>query len=186
MPEAHVRAESQEVGRGGQVHGSGIQAEYLSRPEDQRRVPDRIGRREQDQPLDLVRQLSQASRVLIFDAPGQISRVRKSEPAGEVGGAAASVELEQGQRMAVCLLQNPGADALIERARGDRRQQRPSRLVIQPAQPEFGQTRQGIRRENSWGGRPDREYQRYRLRQQAAPDESEDLGRGLVEPLRVV
>jgi len=53
-------------------------------PEDQRPVPDRIGRREQDQPLDLVRQLTQARCVLIFDAAGQISRVRKSEPAGEV------------------------------------------------------------------------------------------------------
>ena len=115
MPEAHVRTELQQVGRGGQVHGSGVQAEYPSRPEDQRRVADRIGRREQDQPLDLVRQLTQARCVLIFDAPGQISRVRKSEPAGEVGGAPASVELEQGQRMAVCLLENPGADALVER-----------------------------------------------------------------------
>ena len=43
-----------------------------------------------------------------------------------------------------------------------------------------------IRRGISWGRRPDREHQRYRLRQQAAPDESEDLGGGLVEPLRVV
>ena len=115
MPEAHVRTEAQQVGRGGQVHGSGVQAEYLSRPEDQRRVADRIGRREQDQPLDLVRQLTQARCVLIFDAPGQIFRVQKSEPAGQVGGAAASVQLEQGQRMAVCLLENPGADALVER-----------------------------------------------------------------------
>jgi len=115
MPEAHVRTEPQQVGRGGQVHGSGVQAEYPSRPEDQRRVADRIGRREQNQPLDLVWQLTQARCILIFDAPGQISRVRKSEPAGEVGGAPASVELEQGQRMAVCLLENPGADALVER-----------------------------------------------------------------------
>jgi hypothetical protein len=56
MPEAHVRTELQQVGRGGQVYG--VQAEYPSCPEDQRRVPDRIGRREQDQPLDLVRQLT--------------------------------------------------------------------------------------------------------------------------------
>ena len=78
-------------------------------------VADRIGRREQDQPLDLGWQLTKPRCVLIFDAPGQVSRVRKSEPAGEVGGAPASVELEQGQRMAVRLLQNPGADALVER-----------------------------------------------------------------------
>ena len=186
MPEAHGRTELQQVGRDGQVDGSGIQAEYLSRPEDQRRVADRIGRREQDQPLDLGWQLTQARCVLIFDAPGQVSRVRKGEPAGQVGGAPASVELEQGQRVAVGLLQDPGADALVERAWDDRRQQRPSRVFVQSVQPEFGQARQVIRRGSSWGRRPDREHQRYRLRQQAAPDESEDLGRGLVEPLRVV
>ena len=115
MPEAHhVRTELQQVGRCGHVHDPGVQAAYLSCPEDQRGVADRIGRREQDQPLDLGRQLTKPRCVLIFDAPGQVSRVRKSEPAGEVGGAAASVELEQGQRMAVRLLQNPGADALVE------------------------------------------------------------------------
>ncbi len=116
MPEPHVRAKPQQVACGGQVHGPGVQPEYPSRPEDQRRVADRIGRREQDQPLYLVRQLAQARCVLIFDPRGQISRVRKSEPAGQVGGAPVPVELEQGQRMAVCLLQNPGADALVQRA----------------------------------------------------------------------
>jgi hypothetical protein len=115
MPEAHVRTELQQVGCGGQVHGSGVQAEYPSRPEDQRRVPDRIGRREQDQPPDLVRQLTKARCVLIFDAAGQISRARKCEPAGKVSGALASVELEQGQRMAVCLRENPVADTFVER-----------------------------------------------------------------------
>ena len=115
MPEAHGRTELQQVGRDGQVDGSGVHAEHLRRPEDQRRVADWIGRRQQDQPLDLGGQLTQACCVLIFDAPGQVSRVRKSEPAGEVGGAPATVELEQGQRMAVGLGQDPGADALVER-----------------------------------------------------------------------
>jgi hypothetical protein len=48
MPEAHGRTELQQVGRDGEVDGSGVQAEDLSRPEDQRRVADRIGRRQQD------------------------------------------------------------------------------------------------------------------------------------------
>jgi hypothetical protein len=83
MPEAHhVRTELQQVGRCGQVHDPGVQAAYLSRPEDQRRVANRIGRREQDQPLDLGWQPTKPRCVLIFDAPGQVSRVRKSEPAG--------------------------------------------------------------------------------------------------------
>ena len=146
MPEAHVRAELKQAGRVGQVHGSCVQAECPSRPQEKRRIPDRIGRREQDQPLDLGPQLTQARRVPIFDTPGQVSRVRQAETAGEVGGAAAPVQLEQRQRMAVCFLENPGADALVERTGDDRRQQRPSRLVIESAEQEFGQARQVIRR----------------------------------------
>jgi len=38
----------------------------------------------------------------------------------------------------------------------------------------------------SLGRRPDREHQRDRLRKQPAPDEPEDLSRGLVEPLCVI
>ncbi len=115
MPEVHVRTEPEQVGRGGPVHGPGIEAEHPSRTEDQRRVPDRIGRREQDQPLHLFLKLTQAHCVLIFYPAGQVSRVRKSEPASEVGVTPAPVELEQGQRMAMCLRENPCADAIIER-----------------------------------------------------------------------
>jgi len=76
MPKAHVHTEPQQVGHGGQVYGSGVQAQHPSRPDDQRRIPDRIGRREQDQPLDLIRQPTRARRVLILDTAGQISGVR--------------------------------------------------------------------------------------------------------------
>ena len=65
----------------------------------------------------------------------------------------------------------------------NRRQQRTGRLVSQSAQPEFRPASLVIRRGNRC---PGREHQRYRLRQQAAPDESEDLSRGLVEPLGVI
>ena len=43
-----------------------------------------------------------------------------------------------------------------------------------------------LRSLGSLGWRPGREHQRDRLRQQAAPDEPEDLGRGLVEPMCVI
>ena len=189
MPEPHVHAELQQAGVRGQVDVCGVQAEDVSPAEKHGRVPDRIGGREQDQPLRLLRQLTEALQVLDLDAAGQVSRVRKREPAGQFGGTQAAAELEQGKRIAVRLLDDPGPDALVERAGRDRRQQRTSRLFSQPAQPEFGQAGQVIRRGDcvgSRGRRPDREHQRDRLGKQAAPDEPEDLSRGLVEPLCVI
>ena len=106
---------SSRPGRRGEVHGADVEAEDLGRPQDQGRVPDLIGGRQQDQPLSLPRQRTQAVYVLVLDAPGQISRIGKREPAGEFGCTQALVELEQGERIAVCLLDDPGPDALVER-----------------------------------------------------------------------
>ena len=60
MPEAHVRADVHQPGRTDEVNGPDVQAEDLSRSEDQGRIPDRIGGREKDQPLSLLRQVAQA------------------------------------------------------------------------------------------------------------------------------
>ena len=182
MPEAHARADAQQAGRHGGIGGRGVQAEEPGRPEDERRVPDRIGGGQQDHPPRLGRERTEALDVLVLDAPGQIARVREGEPAGQFGRAEAPVELEQGQRIAAGLHEDPGAHALVERPRGDRGQQRASRPVRQPVQPEPGQAGQVVQGRR----RPGREHQRDRLGQQAASDEPEDLSGGLVEPLRVV
>ncbi len=60
MPEAHVRADVHQPGRADEVKGPDVQAQDLSRSENQGRVPDGIGGREQDQPLSLVGQVTQA------------------------------------------------------------------------------------------------------------------------------
>jgi hypothetical protein len=108
------------------------------------------------------------------------------EPAGQFGRAEAPVELEQGERIAAGLLDDPGAHALVERTRRDRREQRAGGLVRQSLQLQPGQAGQVVQRAGVTGRRPGREYQRDRFGQQAAPDEPEDLCGGLVEPLRVV
>ena len=115
MPKVHVRTELQQAGFRGEVHGSHVQAEYLSRPEDQRPISERIGRRQQDYSLDVVRQLIQARCVAVLDALGQIAGVRKRKAAGELGCAHASVKLDQGKRIAVRLFDDPGPDALVKR-----------------------------------------------------------------------
>ena len=58
MPEAHVHAELQQASVRGQLDARGIQAQDVRPAQDQGRVPDRIGGREQDQMLGLLRQLS--------------------------------------------------------------------------------------------------------------------------------
>ena len=57
-----------------------------------------------------------------------------------------------------------------------------------PPSAQLGQARQRMAglRSGAVDRRPGREHQRDRLGQQAAPDEPEHLGRGLVQPLRVV
>ena len=133
MPEPHMRADAQQVGRHGGIDRVRAQAEEPGGPEDERRVPDRIGGGQQDHPLRPGRELAEALDVLVFDPPGQIARVREREPAGQFGRAQVPVELEQGERIAAGLLDDPGGHALVEPSRDDRGQQRPR--VTRPAAP---------------------------------------------------
>ena len=183
MPEARAGPDVQQAGLRGQIDGLDVQAEDLGCAEHQRGVTDRIGGREEDQPLGMVGQVTQAERVLLLEAPGHVTGVRERKPAGQPGGAETLPELEQGEGIPVCLPDDPGPDALVEGAGGDRGQQGPGRWLVQPGESQLGEPHQVI-----WRGRrgPRREHQRYRLGEQAAPDESKDLGRSLVEPLRVV
>ena len=85
MAKAYVRAEVQQAGVRGEVDRPDIQTERPSRPEDQCRVPDRIGCRKKDQPPGLTGQAIQALHVLVLDALGEIPHVRKGKPASELG-----------------------------------------------------------------------------------------------------
>ena len=183
MPEPHSRADVQQPGRGSQLGGHRVQPEDLGRAEHQGRIAHRVGRRQQGQPLRPGRQPGQPVHVLVLDAPGQIPGVRQREPAGQFGGGQPPAQFDQGQRVAVGLLDDPVPDVLVERSVRGAGQQAAGRLVVQPAQREFGQPGQVIR---CGGRRPGREDQRDRLGQQTAPDESEHLCRGLIEPLDVV
>ena len=80
-------------------------------------------------------------------------------------------------------LQDASAHALIEAGRGHRCQQRPSRLLIQPGQPQIRQTRQRILRRRR---RPGGKDQPHRLGQQPPPHEAEHLSGGLIQPLHVI
>ena len=81
-------------------------------------------------------------------------------------------------------LHDASTHALIDAPCGHRCQQRASRLLIQPGQPQIGQTRQRIlRRRRRLAGS---ENQPHRLGQQSPPHEPQHLSGGLIQPLHIV
>ena len=91
-------------------------------------------------------------------------------------------ELQQRERIAACLGDDPVADALIEPPRDDGREQRAGVLVIQAGEHQLREAREPTIR----AGLARCEHDRNRLSQETPSDEPEDLERGVVEPLRVV
>ena len=83
---------------------SDVHAEDVGPPEDQGRVPDRIGGREQDQPLRrLGGPLTEAFQVLGLDAGRGSPASGSANPPASGGGPHAAAEFEEGERIAaVC------------------------------------------------------------------------------------
>jgi hypothetical protein len=91
-------------------------------------------------------------------------------------------QLQDRQRIAARLRDEPVADALVEPARDDGREQGARVLLGEPSERELRQAHQLalIRRLAHC------EHDRHRLRQQPSRDEAEDLTRGGIEPLGVI
>ena len=104
-----------------------------------------IGGRDQNQSLRLLRQPMQACQVLRLDAVRNTGSVGQCEPAGEVDRAQPGAQLQQREWISAGLLEDPRAHAFIHRRGARRCQQGPCRLLVQPGQPQFGQTRQRIK-----------------------------------------
>jgi len=104
-----------------------------------------------------------------------------AKPAGQFGRAQVPVELEQGERIAAGLLDDPSGHALVERSRDGPwpaapARDRPAALRLRAPAARPVRRRAGAPRTPSATDSA----------QQAAPDEAEDLSGGPVEPLRVV
>ena len=91
-------------------------------------------------------------------------------------------QLQDRQRVATRLCHEPVADPLVEPAGDDGRKQGPRVLIREPAERQLRQAHQLT----LVGLIADGEHERHRLGQQPPRDESEDLLRGDVEPLRVI
>ncbi len=182
MPEAHLSADIQEPAPLRGLERRAGHAEARRRPPHQRRVADGLRRRHQEQPPRIVGQLVEPALEALLDPAGQRQQLRQAEPAGHLRRRQAARQLEQRERIAARLGDDPVPDAFVEPARDDRRQQRAGVVVAEPFQLQLGQPDQLALVARVAHG----EHDRHRLRQQASRDEPENLSRRGVEPLRVV
>ena len=166
-------------GRGGSLVGD---AKASGCPPQQRRVADRVGSSQQEQAPGRLGQRRDPAQEALFDPARQRPRAGQPEPACQLRRCHPVGQLEQRQRVAVGLGDDPVADPLVQPAGDDRGQQRPRIVVVQPGQVQPGQPGQVTRR----CGITRAEYQRDRFGVHPAGDERQDPGRGLVQPLRVI
>ena len=110
------------------------------------------------------------------------SRAGRSEAGRQFRGAHAPRQLEQRQRVATSLRDQPLTEVLVEPAGDDRGEQRARIVVVEPLQAQLGQARQLALLTRLADGEDERDP----LGQQAARHEPERLRGGLVEPLEVV
>ena len=114
--------------------------------------------------------------------PGRAWAAEHAEPAGQLGRGEPARELEQRERIAAGLGNDPVADSLVEAPWNPRRQQRAGVPVAESLDHELRQPVELLHVARL----ANREHHSDRLRLEAARDERQDLGGLLVEPLHVV
>ncbi len=182
MPEPHPRADLDQGGRLGRFRRGGPDAEPLGRAPQQRHVADRLGRRQYQQAPGRRRERHQLVHEALLDPAGQLHLHRQPEPARDRDRRPAARQLEQRERVAAGLAEDPVPHSRVERP-GDRRVQQPAGVGRDQAPDhELGQPGKLM----LVAGRAQREHQSDPLRQEAPRHERERLDRHPVKPLRVV
>ena len=122
----------------------------------------------------------QAAPEALLDAPGQRDRHRQAEPAGQLGRAQPSWQLDQGERVAVGLGHDPVQHRPVEPVGKDGAKQCPGISAAKALEHQLREAPEVIRELS----RP--EHERHRLRRHAPGHEGKGLRRRSVEPLCVV
>ena len=120
----------------------GRDAELGGRSPEQHWIADRLRRGYEQQPLRLRRQLLHPPAEARFDPARQRQLVRQGEAACEARRRQPAGQLEQGERVAACLRDDPIAHPFVQRPDVRRGEQLARVCVRQPLQPQFGQPRQ--------------------------------------------
>ena len=182
MTEPHARADLDQACRLGRSRRLGPDAELLGRAPQQRHVADRLRRRQQQQAPGLGRERRQLPYEALLDTAGQRHLHGQPESARDRDRLPPARQLEQRERVAAGLAEDPVPNPRVERP-GDRRVQQPAGVVgDQALDHELRQSLELV----LVAGLAQREHQSHPLRQQASRHERECLHGHLVEPLRVV
>jgi hypothetical protein len=176
-PGADLEQPSGFRGRGCLAHD----AEVVGGSPQQRRVPGRLGGGDQQEQLRLGRQGGRTAAEAVLDAVRDAERVRQLVPAGQLR---ATRQLQQRQRVAARLGDDPVAHVLSQRCADRRGQQRPRVGLAEPLQAQLGQPRERV--DVAAAVVPHGEHERQLLRRYSPRHEGEDLRGRLVQPLRVV
>ena len=146
----------------------------------QQRIADRVGRCDEQQAPRVLGDGLESSEVALLDPFREIEGPRHAEPTGQLRRCQPTWQLEQRERVASCLREDPVAYAHVQREPQCRAQQRAGIAVEQAVHLEIRQVPKLLAR------LPCREHESHRLGQQPASDERERQRRGLIQPLRVV
>ena len=182
MPEGDSRPDLDQVGLYRRSSRVGGNAESRSGAPEQQRIAERLGGGNEEQLLGLRGQPADSAEEARFDTARERHRVRTGEATDEARRRDAARELEERQRVAAALRDDPIEDALVERPKRRRCEQLTCLRLRESGDPKLPQAGEPVGRAHV----PHREDHEHALRLEAPGDEREDLGRGVVEPLRIV
>ncbi|GAA1171530.1 hypothetical protein GCM10009608_04790 [Pseudonocardia alaniniphila] len=156
-------------------------------PPDQDGVAERLRRGDHQQLTGVRRQRRELAAEALLDPLRQWHRRGQPEPAGQLGGCQPARKLQQGQRIAAGLSNDPVEHPLVHRTGQRRAQQRPRVLVGQTAHHQLLQTRGLLLvRFLLFAGLARREDHRHGLSSQPPCGEHQGLRGGTVEPLNII
>jgi hypothetical protein len=182
MPEAHPRPELDQAHRRCRPCRGRVDAQLRGRLPHEQRIADRLGGCDEKQEPSRRRQRREPLPEAFLDATRERGVAVQPEPTRQLVRRPAARKLEQRQRVAACLGDDPIAHTLVQRARHDALQQR---LGVPLVQAVDDQLREPV--EMPLAGRlAHGEHKADRLGLQTAGHERQSLRRCLVEPLRVV
>ena len=159
-----------------------IEFQPLGRPADHRRVAGGFGSCDEKHPPCLGRKRLHAAKEALLDPARQLSSLRQSETARELRRSESSRQLQECQRVASSLGDDPVSDLLVETSRQDRVQEQPRIVRGKPFEHELRQPVELLRRVRFADG----EQHADRLGGEAACNERQDRQGLGIEPLHVV
>ena len=182
MSEPHPRSDLDQACRLGRSRRIRSDPEPLGGTPQQRHVADRLRRCEQEYAPSLDGERLQLPHEALLDAAGQRQLAGQPESARDRDALQPARQLEQRQRVAAGLSEDPILHPLVERPGKRRFQQQPGVVIGQPVDHELRQPLELV----LVAGLAQREHQSHPLRQEPARHERKRLRGHPVKPLRVV